>query len=711
MALVYSYIRFSTRKQMEGDSFRRQVEEGTAWIKKHDHTAASLTLHDLGVSAFRGKNKHAGALCKFLDAVHEERVRPGAILLVENLDRLSRQGVDEAYDLFRKILKAGVRIAVLRPYEAIYNAESLNDIIALLMPLLYFHLAFIESKNKSDRVRASWDAKRKRAAESGRRFGGPRPAWLDRDESTGAFIPNAGAEGVRYIFARTADGCSQRQLLGELHQQHPAIGRSGEWNGSYIHKVLGDRAVLGEFQLYRFDGDGHRVPTGNPLAGYYPAVVDEPLFYRAQAAKARNAKKKGPNGSFVNLFTGLVFNANDGHPMHLQVTTGGPRKQAQRRLVSYGHHRKIPGSDPASVDLDDFERAVLSELREIHERDVLPRPDGAASLRSKEQELTGVRERLAALQGELANTSSTAAVGALAAAARSLGEREDVLKADVERLREETHAGRPLGQVRQVADLLREAREEELDSLRRRLRSLIAELVESIYVKPQKLAGRVYARLQLNYRNGLFRQATMFPHFTLGTPEAGPIDKFPVDLRDREAARSVDVVRFSTDKRPGAGYVCLPAGAVFPGGAPGTEEAVPLPAKLPRRLGEAAELWLRVVRAGKRRDSFKTVPPKVQRFVKVLGADRETKMVDTAAWKRWTAYLKGQVKSGEMKALTARVAYSRAREFVRWLIEHKLAAPIDGLLQSADGALGGWKAGRNGEAANGTATAKRRSAS
>ncbi len=711
MALVYSYIRFSTRKQMEGDSFRRQVEEGAAWITKHGHTAASLTLHDLGVSAFRGKNKHAGALGKFLDAVHEGRVRPGAILLVENLDRLSRQGVDEAYDLFRKILKAGLRIAVLRPYEAVYNADSLNDIIALLMPLLYFHLAFIESKNKSDRVRASWDSKRKRAAESGRIFGGPRPAWLDRDEATGAFVPNAGAEAVRFIFERTAEGCSQRRLLGELHERFPAIGRSGSWNSSYIHKVLADRAALGEFQLYHFDPDGRRVPTGNPLAGYYPAVVDEPLYHRAQAAKARNLKKKGPSGDFVNLFTGLVYNANDGHPMHLQVTRGSRRNKARRRLVSYGHLRKIPRSDPVGVDLDDFERAVLSELREIREEDVLPRPDGAATLRAKEQELAGVRERMAAVQAELATPGSEAAVGALAAAVRSLGEREDALKAEVERLREEAHARQPLGQVRRVADLLREAPAQEVDGLRRRLRSLIAELVESVYVKPQKLAGRVYTRLQLNYRNGLFRQATIFPHFTLGTPEAGPIDKFPVDLRDREAARAVEVVRLSTDKRPGTGYVRLPAGAVFPGGAPGTEEAVPLPAKLPRKLGEAAELWLKVYRAGKRRESFKTVPSKVRRFVRVLGADQDTEVVDARAWKRWTAYLKGQVKRAEMKALTARVAYSRAREFARWLIEHKLAAPIDGLEKSADGALAGGKAGRNGHAGNGSATAKKRSAS
>ena len=41
MALVYSYIRFSTKKQADGDSKRRQIEMGEEWIARTGHTAAS----------------------------------------------------------------------------------------------------------------------------------------------------------------------------------------------------------------------------------------------------------------------------------------------------------------------------------------------------------------------------------------------------------------------------------------------------------------------------------------------------------------------------------------------------------------------------------------------------------------------------------------------------------------------------------------------
>src|SRR5262245_39471853 len=126
MAVVYSYIRFSSRKQIQGDSLRRQAEAGEEWIKKHGHVEAALTLQDLGVSAFRRRNKQRGALRTFLDAIESGQIKPGSVLLVEHLDRLSRQGVSEAYSLFTAILNHGVEIAVLKPHEQLYTKKSID---------------------------------------------------------------------------------------------------------------------------------------------------------------------------------------------------------------------------------------------------------------------------------------------------------------------------------------------------------------------------------------------------------------------------------------------------------------------------------------------------------------------------------------------------------------------------------------------------------
>src|SRR5690349_15598624 len=97
--LAYSYIRFSNKEQARGDSLRRQTDPGGAatWCERNGvRLETSLTLQDKGVSGFRGKHrenpdKHALAL--FLELVKRGRIPRGSYLIVENLDRLTREHV------------------------------------------------------------------------------------------------------------------------------------------------------------------------------------------------------------------------------------------------------------------------------------------------------------------------------------------------------------------------------------------------------------------------------------------------------------------------------------------------------------------------------------------------------------------------------------------------------------------------------------------
>src|SRR5262245_38137443 len=97
MGLAYSYIRFSDRRQMAGDSLRRQLKLTQDYCERKGLTLdESLNLRDLGMSALRGKNADVGALSIFVKAIKTKRVLPGATLIVENLDRISRNEIDEA---------------------------------------------------------------------------------------------------------------------------------------------------------------------------------------------------------------------------------------------------------------------------------------------------------------------------------------------------------------------------------------------------------------------------------------------------------------------------------------------------------------------------------------------------------------------------------------------------------------------------------------
>jgi hypothetical protein len=61
---------------MKGDSFRRQASLAKDYAARHDlELDDTLTFHDLGVSAYRGKNAETGQLGAFLQAVRVSRDR------------------------------------------------------------------------------------------------------------------------------------------------------------------------------------------------------------------------------------------------------------------------------------------------------------------------------------------------------------------------------------------------------------------------------------------------------------------------------------------------------------------------------------------------------------------------------------------------------------------------------------------------------------
>src|SRR5262245_19177135 len=93
--LAFSYLRFSSKKQGAGDSIRRQYELAEAWAKKIGIPLDTSLRIDKGISAFKGKNADIGSLGEFLRLVENGRIPKGSYLVVESLDRLTRNDVQE----------------------------------------------------------------------------------------------------------------------------------------------------------------------------------------------------------------------------------------------------------------------------------------------------------------------------------------------------------------------------------------------------------------------------------------------------------------------------------------------------------------------------------------------------------------------------------------------------------------------------------------
>ena len=114
MPIAYSYIRFSSTEQLKGDSLRRQSDLSKNYAEANGlELDTKLNLRDLGISAFDKSNLNKGALGQFLKLVEDGMIARGSYLLVESLDRLSRDKVMDALGIFLNILNAGIIIVTM----------------------------------------------------------------------------------------------------------------------------------------------------------------------------------------------------------------------------------------------------------------------------------------------------------------------------------------------------------------------------------------------------------------------------------------------------------------------------------------------------------------------------------------------------------------------------------------------------------------------
>jgi len=168
MKKAIAYLRFSTSSQQYGDSLRRQNKLVAEWLESHpDYLLDNLTYKDLGLSAFNGSHAVHGAFSEFMEAVQGGYIPYGTVLLVESLDRLSREKIGEATERLRSILSAGIDVVTLTDHTH-YTKDSLDDPYSLIKTILIAQRANEESEIKSRRMKSAWQRKREEAEASGR---------------------------------------------------------------------------------------------------------------------------------------------------------------------------------------------------------------------------------------------------------------------------------------------------------------------------------------------------------------------------------------------------------------------------------------------------------------------------------------------------------------------------------------------------------------
>lgn len=374
MPLAYSYYRFSSQKQEDGESLRRQTQYARDFAEKHGLTLATTRYFDPAMSAFKGKNVDGGALGVFIEAAKAGEIPKGSYLIVESFDRVSRQSVPEAYDTFRELIKTGVHL-VTTIDDQIYRAEDFNDNwTKLIQVLAYMARANDESRTKSARVLDSWESRRQQI-DKGAKLTSVCPAWLklSEDKQHWELIPER-VELVQRIFQMADDGLGSPRIAKTLAREgvytmasmnfgkkrirckSEICKKSDEprwieveysygltevacehcdtptrvvtdWSPELVNALLHNTSVLG---LYT----PKKAKNAEEVHGYYPAIIELDQFERVQQAIAARRAIGGQGGRTAkNIFSGLL-RCECGSKMRLASKNNG-QSYVQCR-VSYG---------------------------------------------------------------------------------------------------------------------------------------------------------------------------------------------------------------------------------------------------------------------------------------------------------------------------------------------------------------------------------------
>ena len=503
-ATAYSYLRFSSPEQAKGDSLRRQTEARDHWLADHPGVALdkTLTMTDAGRSAFRREKWDTYALARFVDHVKSGRVEKGSYLLVENLDRLSREDAGDAVELFLSIVNRGVTVVQLMP--VVMEFKRPVNTMSLMFAIVELSRGHSESAAKSIRITAVWDNKRKHAATQvvTRKL----PGWV-RCEDSKLKLDQEKAATVRRVFDMAVKDLGCLTIAKRLNAERvPVIGRKSckgkdvVWSTSNVFTLLKSRAAFGEYQPHK-GVPGNRQPIGAPIPHYYPAAIDETTFYAAQEAMKRRTTLKGRRGNQVNLFTGLLRDARDGGTMTYKKNGNGRGPAIVPVAANAGK-----GAPYMSFPAIPLEQALRSSLVEIPAEEIF---GGDDTLGRKVEALGG---RKAELEGLVKHwTAKMDDPNLVDVVSAKLSEFNGKLKQVAAELAEaQREAASPVseawGEFRTLAGM---DPKQDTDDRRELIRAALRRSVDSVYCI---FAGRGRLRLayvQVWFRSGGYRTFTI----------------------------------------------------------------------------------------------------------------------------------------------------------------------------------------------------------
>ncbi len=384
-----SYLRFSRPEQAFGDSQRRQVQKSEEYCTANGFRLVDV-FFDQGVSGFRGRHRRKGRLADLIEAARKGKFTRGTALIIESLDRLSREQVSVALQQFLELINDhGLEIHTIgEASKQVYHKDRL-DLGSLVISIVEMSRAHGESKRKSELIAASWKGLRLKGTATSRpdkKPMGRHPSWLDWKDGQWVIIEDR-ASVIRYIF----HGLVLGKRLGRYEVARTLVeekalywsGKGEGWTASGVKRFITNPALVGDLVPAKSaDPDAATVP------GYYPAIIERRTYEEVQ--RLISARKSGggrPRAQHVQaILTGFSF--VEGKRMHRGYSKQpSGNHQLNYAFVDATNRNRYFAS--AAI----LENVIVRGLMLLSFSDIISGDDSAAAeLRSRREDLVEERQ-------------------------------------------------------------------------------------------------------------------------------------------------------------------------------------------------------------------------------------------------------------------------------------------------------------------------------
>lgn len=399
----------STDRQLDGHSLDRQVKATKAYCEQNNLELID-ELADIGLSGYSGANVTKGQLGQLFQALETGNAPEGLVVVVESLDRLSRQNPLTALTQFSKMLDYGIELHTLFDRQ-VYTKETVGANAHLLFVSIGSMIrSFEESETKSKRLKAVW-AKKKQ--DQSTIVTSQVPYWINVNKDTKGKAKSFELRSKEASIIREIFDLSINQNLGaqaitsylnknlDRYPRTRVSSRNKDqgWAESYIKSILNNPAVYGVYQPHKRI-NGKRVPDGDPFVDYYPAVItkEEFLLNQSKLAQRKITGKGRKSTTFKNLFRGLLYCRSCGSKISYKFAEknkGGPVLRCD--LAKQGR----AGCNSLAVRYQPFEDLFFHVMKDVDFISAINDNDFKNKKRNLELEISGIEEKLSIIDQQM----------------------------------------------------------------------------------------------------------------------------------------------------------------------------------------------------------------------------------------------------------------------------------------------------------------------